>query len=234
MFPLRDNAPRDTFPLVTLLLICVNSLIFVYQFSLYMSSPPAAEAFVETYGAIPLRAAEALAGHYPLLEGVGPLFTSIFLHGGWFHLLGNMWFLWIFGDNIEDQLGHFPYLVFYLVCGLCASLAHFAANPESTLPSLGASGAIAGVMGAYMVRFPTARIVTLIWILFFVTTIEVPAVLMLFYWFALQFLSGAGSFGETSASGGVAWWAHIGGFVAGASLIWLWPRRRRYRRVYHY
>jgi membrane associated rhomboid family serine protease len=234
MFPIRDDAPRGSFPFVTLLLICVNSLVFAYQFSLWMASPEAADSFVETFGAIPLRATAAMAGHYPLLDGVGPLFTSIFLHGGPLHLLGNMWFLWIFGDNVEDDLGHFRYLLFYIVCGLLASLAHFFANPESTIPAVGASGAIAGVMGAYMVRFPTARIVTLIWIVFFVTTIEVPAILMLFYWFALQFLSGAGSSGE-AASGGVAWWAHVGGFVAGAVLVWVFrPRRRRARRVYHY
>ena len=234
MFPLRDDAPRGAFPFVTLLLICVNSLIFAYQFSLWMASPAAADGFVVTFGAIPMRATAAMAGNYPLLEGVGPLFTSIFLHGGPLHLVGNMWFLWIFGDNVEDELGHFSYLVFYLACGLFASLAHFFAKPESTIPAVDASGAIAGVMGAYMVRFPTARIVTLIWIVFFVTTIEVPAIVMLFYWFALQFLSGAGSAGE-AASGGVAWWAHVGGFVAGAVLVWVFrPRRRRARRVYHY
>ena len=230
MFPIRDDAPRGGFPFVTLLLISINSLIFAYQFSLWMVSPVAAAGFVETFGTIPLRVTMALGGHYPLLEGLSSLFTSIFLHGGWFHLLGNMWFLWIFGDNVEYDLGHFTYLVFYLTCGLAASLAHFATNPESSIPSVGASGAIAGVMGAYMVRFPMARIVTLIWILFFVTTIEVRAIFMLFYWFAIQFVSGAGTYGST-ASGGVAWWAHIGGFVAGAILIWFRPRRRRYQRV---
>ncbi len=234
MFPLRDDAPRSSFPVFTFLLIGINTAIFLFQFSLLLESPPAAEAFVETFGAIPLRTTAALAGHYPVVPGVAPMFTSIFLHGGWFHLIGNMWFLWIFGDNVEDDLGHFPYLIFYLACGLAASIAHYAANPESTLPSVGASGAIAGVMGAYMVRFPTARIVTLVWILFFVTTIEVPAIFMLFYWFVIQFVSGAATYGDSSTMGGVAWWAHIGGFVAGAILVWFRPRRRTYRRVYHY
>jgi len=234
MFPIRDDAPRWSFPYITLLLIGVNVAIFLYQFALLLDSPQLGEAFVETFGAIPLRASASLEGRYPLLPGVGPLFTSIFLHGGLFHLVGNMWFLWIFGDNVEDELGHFPYLLFYLGCGVLASLAHFFANPDSTIPSVGASGAIAGVMGAYMVRFPTARIVTLVWILFFITTIEVPAVLMLFYWFAIQFLSGAATYGDLNSTGGVAWWAHIGGFAAGAILIWFRPRRRRYGRAYDY
>ncbi len=136
------------------------------------------------------------------------------------------------GDNIEDELGHFAYLAFYLGCGLLASLAHFFANPHSTIPAVGASGAIAGVMGAYMIRFPWARVVTLIPLFFFLTTIEVPAILMLFYWFAIQFFSGAMSLGQDSM-GGVAWWAHIGGFVAGAILIWSRPRRRRLRQAYY-
>jgi membrane associated rhomboid family serine protease len=233
MIPLRDDAPRFSYPGVTLVLILVNVAVFLYQVSLAVAGPEAHQVFVETYGAIPLRTAHALAGRYPFVDGVAPIFTSIFLHGGWFHLIGNMWFLWIFGDNIEDELGHFPYLVFYIACGLAASLAHFFANPTSTVPAVGASGAIAGVMGAYLVRFPWARIVTLIPIFFFFTTVEIPAVLMLFYWFLIQFVSGAATFGQSSM-GGVAWWAHIGGFVTGAALIWSRPRRRRLRRPYYY
>ena len=155
MFPLRDDAPRFGTPFITLALIVVNVAIFVYQFSLAIESPGAQQTFVETFGAIPLRAEQALAGRYPLIEGIGPVFTSIFLHGGWLHLIGNMWFLWIFGDNVEDELGHFTYLLFYLACGLLASLAHILANPESTVPAVGASGAIAGVMGAYLVLCPS-------------------------------------------------------------------------------
>ncbi|HUG81817.1 MAG TPA: rhomboid family intramembrane serine protease [Bryobacterales bacterium] len=233
MFPIRDDAPRFGTPFVTVALIAVNIAVFLYQFSLAIESPGAQQTFIETFGAIPLRAEHALAGRYPLLQGVGPVFTSIFLHGGWFHLIGNMWFLWIFGDNVEDELGHFAYLLFYLACGLVASAAHIWANPESAIPAVGASGAIAGVMGAYLMRFPHARIVTLVWIVFFVTTIEVPAVLMLAYWFFIQFASGAAETGAGD-SGGVAWWAHVGGFVAGAILIWTRPRRRRRQRKYQY
>ena len=215
------------------MLVLINVAVFFYQVYLGTVSSRAQMTFVEDFGAIPLRAGYALAGKYPLVDGLAPIVTSIFLHGGWLHLIGNMWFLWIFGDNIEDELGHFPYLLFYVGCGLLASLAHVVANPQSTIPAVGASGAIAGVMGAYMVRFPWARIVTLVPIFFFFTTIEIPAVVMLFYWFAIQFFSGAASFGAES-SGGVAWWAHIGGFVAGAALIWSRPRRRRYRRLHSY
>ena len=232
MIPLRDDAPRWGFPYVTVVLIVFNVAVFLYQWSLNIVSADAGQAFVETFGAIPLRVLAAATGRYPLVEGIAPLFTSIFLHGGWFHLIGNMWFLWIFGDNIEDELGHFSYLAFYLGCGLLASMAHFFANPHSTIPTVGASGAIAGVMGAYMIRFPWSRIVTLIPLFFFFTTIEVPAILILFYWFAIQFFSGAMSFGQASM-GGVAWWAHIGGFVAGAILIWSRPRRRRLRQAYY-
>jgi len=233
MFPIRDDAPRSGTPVVTFLLIAVNVAVFIYQFSLAMEAPEAQKAFVETFGAIPLRAEHALAGRYPLIEGIGPIFTSTFLHGGWMHLIGNMWFLWIFGDNIEDELGHLTYLLFYLACGFVASVTHIVANLNSVIPAVGASGAIAGVMGAYLVRFPYARIVTLVWILFFITTIEVPAALMLVYWFFLQFVSGAAEAGMGD-SGGVAWWAHVGGFIAGAGLIWSRPRRRRYYRRYHY
>jgi len=233
MFPIRDDAPHFGTPFVTVALIAVNVTVFLYQFSLAVESPGAQQAFVETFGAIPLRTEQAFAGRYPLIAGIGPIFTSIFLHGGWLHLIGNMWFLWIFGDNVEDELGHLAYLLFYLGCGLLASTAHILANPTSVIPAVGASGAIAGVMGAYLVRFPYARIVTLVWVFVFVTTIEVPAVLMLVYWFAIQFASGAAETGA-SDTGGVAWWAHVGGFVAGAILIWSRPRRRRLRRTYHH
>ncbi len=233
MIPLRDDAPRLGFPYVTLGLIAINVVVFLYQLSLHFESPPAAEALVQTFGSIPLRTQRALAGHYPLAEGLAPLFTSMFLHGGVLHLLGNMWFLWIFGDNVEDELGHGTYLGFYLGCGLVASLAQFAADPSSTVPAVGASGAISGVMGAYVVRFPWARIVMLVPIVIIFFTVEVPALFMLVYWFLIQFMSGAASAGDPSA-GGVAWWAHIGGFVAGAILIWSRPKRRRYRRRYYY
>jgi membrane associated rhomboid family serine protease len=232
MIPIRDDAPRWGFPFVTIALIAANVLVFLYQTSLFIESPQQAEVFVQVYGAIPLRAFRALTGHYPVVDGLAPVFTSMFLHGGLMHLLGNMWFLWIFGDNIEDELGHFSYLLFYLACGLAAWLAHFSTDPASVVPAVGASGAISGVMGAYVVRFPWARIVVLIPIIIVFTTIEVPALVMLLYWFLIQFFSGAAEYGQ-QAGAGVAWFAHVGGFVAGAILIWSRPRRRRQRRAYH-
>jgi membrane associated rhomboid family serine protease len=150
----------------------------------------------------------------------------MFLHAGWMHLIGNMWYLWIFGDNVEDRLGHFNFLLFYLLCGLAAGVVHTAANLDSTVPSLGASGAIAGVLGAYAVSYPFARVLTLVPIVFFFQVIEVPAIIILGLWFLLQFLSGASSITTSqAASGGVAWWAHIGGFIAGILLLAVFPKR---------
>jgi membrane associated rhomboid family serine protease len=155
----------------------------------------------------------------------------MFLHGGWLHLLGNMWFLWIFGDNIEDILGHGKYLLFYLLCGAAAAMTHIFFNPLSRVPTIGASGAIAGVMGAYMLKFPRSRILTLVPIIFFFTTIEVPAFFMLIYWFVIQLFNGVGSIGYSHVSqGGTAFFAHVGGFVAGIVLINLMGARQRYSR----
>ena len=203
MIPLRDDAPRWSFPGVTVTLILVNCAIFLYESALLSRSVYLGELFMQTYGVVPARVLAAVNGEYPLIEGVAPLFTSIFLHAGWLHLIGNMWFLWIFGDNVEDELGHFPFLVFYIACGVIASLAHIFSGPSSTVPAVGASGAIAGVMGAYLIRFPTARVVTLIPFFLFFTTVEIPAFVMLFYWLAIQFLSGTMTLGEASAGGGV-------------------------------
>ncbi len=231
MIPLRDDAPRWSYPGVTLVLILINCAVFLYESALLAQSARLGEMFINTYGAIPARVLAAVNGEYPLIEGVAPIFTSIFLHGGWLHLIGNMWFLWVFGDNVEDELGHFPYLVFYIACGVIASLAHIFSGPDSAVPVVGASGAIVGVMGAYLIRFPMARIVTLIPLFLFFTTVEIPAFVMLFYWLGIQLLSGTMTLGEAS-TGGVAWWAHVGGFAAGALLIWSRPRRRRYRKLY--
>ena len=156
----------------------------------------------------------------------------MFLHGGWMHVLGNMWFLWIFGDNIEDLLGSARYLLFYLLCGTAAAMAQFMADPGSRVPMVGASGAIAGVMGAYMVKFPHSRIHTLVFIFFFITTVELPAWLMLIYWFFINLFSGVGTIGYSHASqgGGVAFLAHVGGFLAGIALIYLLAPRRPYNR----
>ena len=157
--------------------------------------------------------------------------TSMFLHGGWMHLIGNMWFLWVYGDNVEDVLGHGKYLLFYLLCGIVAAATQFAISPDSRVPVLGASGAIAGVMGAYLLKFPQSRILTLLPLFIFWTTIELPAWLILVYWFVLQFFSGVGSIGYAQSSqGGVAFFAHVGGFLAGMLLISLMGTRQRYRR----
>jgi membrane associated rhomboid family serine protease len=153
----------------------------------------------------------------------------MFLHGGWMHLIGNMWFLWVFGDNIEDILGHGKFIVFYLLCGLAASALQIAVMPDSRVPNIGASGAISGVMGAYLVKFPQARITTLITLIVFFTTVDLPAWIVLAYWFVVQFFSGVGSVGSSHVNeGGVAWFAHIGGFLAGIALIKLLRARPAY------
>jgi membrane associated rhomboid family serine protease len=201
---------------VTLALIAVNLLVFVFEYSL---GSPTLNAFIEYYGLVP--------DHFQ----VSRVFTSMFLHGGWLHVLLNMWFLWIFGDNIEDLLGHAKYLVFYLLCGAVAGLGQVIANPYSTVPMVGASGAIAGVMGAYLIKFPRARILTLVFVVFFITTIEIPAPIMLVYWFVTQLFSGFGSIAQTHISqGGTAFFAHIGGFVAGIVLVKLMGATGQYNR----
>jgi membrane associated rhomboid family serine protease len=214
MFPLRDTQPSYSKPVVTILLIVVNILIFLFEFSL---DPYAQNDFINAYGLIPDQF------HF------SNIITSMFLHGGWMHVLGNMWFLWIFGDNIEDILGHGKYILFYLLCGVVAALAQVAVSPNSRIPTVGASGAIAGVMGAYMIKFPQSRILSLVTIVVFFTTIEVPAWVMLIYWFVIQFFSGVGTLGVNQASqGGVAFFAHIGGFIAGIVLISVMGPRQPY------
>jgi len=218
MIPLRDSQPSYSKPLVTVSLIVVNVFLFLYELSLDRFS---LNHFIAVYGLVPDR------------FQFSDLFTSMFLHGGWMHLIGNMWFLWIYGDNVEDILGHGKYLLFYLACGALAGLTHVLTNPYSRVPTIGASGAIAGVMGAYMIKFPHSRILTLIPILVFFTTVEVPAVLILMYWMAIQFFSGVGSIGYSHLQqGGVAWFAHIGGFLAGMALVNLFRPKPRYRRRY--
>lgn len=212
MIPLKDTTPRRSVPIVTLLLIAVNVVVFAYQILL----PPAAgEAFVRTYALVPSKIPLALGGrHYSLQEAFLPLFTSMFLHGGFLHILGNMWFLWIFGGNVEDRLGSFPYLIFYLVCGIGSGVSQLLFSWGSRIPSLGASGAISGVLGAYLVFFPGSRILTLIPLFIIFFTARIPAIIFIGLWFLGQFLSGVGSLGATN-SGGIAWWAHIGGFLIG-------------------
>ncbi len=189
-------------------------MVFLYELSL---EPFSRNQFIAEYALIPSR--------FHLLD----LFTSMFLHGGWMHLIGNMWFLWIYGDNVEDVLGHAKYLGFYLACGLAAGLVHLLVNAGSRLPTIGASGAIAGVMGAYLIKFPHSKILTLVPIFFFITTFELPATWILVYWFVLQLFSGFGEIGYSHLSqGGTAWFAHIGGFLTGIVLIKIMKTRERF------
>ena len=216
MIPLRDSEPSSSRPVVTVLLIAVNIAVFFYEISL---DPFSRNHLIAVYGMVPDR-----------LDPVS-LATSMFLHGGWLHIVGNMWFLWIFGDNVEDILGHWKFLLFYLLCGVAAGMAHVLLNPFSRIPTVGASGAIAGVMGAYLVKFPRARITTLVPLVVFLTTFELPAAAVLLYWFVIQFFSGVGSIAYSHQSaGGVAWFAHVGGFLAGILLIYILPKRERYGR----
>jgi hypothetical protein len=213
MIPIRDTIPSSRVPVVNYALIGANVAVFLYQLSLGDGLLP----FVERHAVIPAR---LLAdGFPPARELLTPL-TAMFLHGGWLHMLGNVLYLYIFGDNVEDTLGHGAFLAFYLVCGVASFGAQILFHPTSAVPNLGASGAIAGVLGAYFVRFPRARVVTLLPLFVVFTLVEIPAVVFLGLWFLFQFLSGAVSIGRASAtSGGVAWWAHIGGFVVGALLM---------------
>ena len=216
MIPLRDRNPSGSFPAVTLLLILINVFVFIYEVQL----GPAITAFLARHALVPAAVTGSLRyGSISLGDTVAPFFTSMFLHGGWLHLITNMWFLWIFGDNVEDVLGKFRYLLFYFLCGLAAAVTHFLIQPGSTLPVVGASGAIAGVLGAYAVLFPGARVVTLVPVFFFLQVMELPALLLLAYWFVLQILSGSIEGIAPTSGGGVAWWAHVGGFLAGVLLV---------------
>lgn len=217
MIPLRSSERHYTPSTVTLILILINVLVFVYELTL---SRYGLNRFIGTYGMVPDRF------HW------SQLLTSMFIHGGFMHILGNMWFLWVFGRGIEDLLGHGRFVVFYLVCGVIAGLIQMLVNPSSPIPTVGASGAIAGVMGGYLVKFPRARVVTLIFLFIFITTVDLPAFVLLLYWFAIQFFSGfEASIADSQAWQGsdVAYFAHIGGFLAGMGLIMLLPTRQRYR-----
>jgi membrane associated rhomboid family serine protease len=231
MIPLRDDQPTFSTPFVNYFLIVLNVVVFLWELSVGMQSQRALNSFMMEFGVVPRHTLAVLTGHSydSLATAILPLFTGMFLHASFLHVAGNMLFLWIFGDNVEDYLGHFTYLVFYLLSGLAAGATHILLNQASRLPSIGASGAIAGVMGAYFILYPRARV--LVWfppIFLF----HVPAWLMLGYWFLVNFLSGtATAITETSqTSGGVAFWAHIGGFVAGVLMINVFRERpHRYR-----
>lgn len=218
MIPLRDTQPSYTTPIVTIGIIVVNFVVFFFELSL---DPFSRNELISVFGIVPR--------HFQYVD----LLTSMFLHGGWMHVIGNMWFLWIYGDNVEDILGHGKYLLFYLICGVAAGVVHVLFNAGSRMPTIGASGAIAGIMGAYLAKFPRSRILMLVPIIIFFTTFELPAVFVLIYWFLLQIFSGVGEIGYSSASqGGVAWFAHVGGFLTGYLLIRVFKTRDRFRRRY--
>jgi membrane associated rhomboid family serine protease len=216
LIPLRDIGPSRTTPVITIALIVLNVLVFLFELSLGR----AVEAFTFYFGLVP--------ADFAWLN----VFTSMFIHGGFLHIAGNMLYLWIFGDNVEDRMGHGRFLVFYLLCGVAAALAQTITEPNSTVPMIGASGAIAGVMGAYFVLYPKSRIVALVPLFFFFQIIEVPAIFFLGIWFLMQFLSGVGSIAQATRGapgGGVAFWAHVAGFVAGITGVVAFRRPERER-----
>lgn len=214
MFPIRDHNPSGRIPYVTYLLMAANIGVFLSYVGLF-NDPRALNAFFFGYAAIPARITSG--------DGFGTLISSMFLHGGWMHLAGNMLFLWVFGDNIEDEMGHVPYLIFYLAAGVVAGVMQVIAAPYSDIPTVGASGAIAGVMGSYLLLFPKARVDILLFLVIFIRIFPIPAWIMLVVWFGMQFVSGLGA---DIDGGGIAYWAHAGGFMAGLVLtLPLWLRR---------
>ncbi len=221
MIPIRDENPPQRVPVVTRTLIVLNVAAFLYQIGL----GPKVAAFMLGWGVVPERLTDAFQGLTPVPSAMLTLFTSMFLHGGWIHLVGNMWYLWIFGDNVEDEMGSLRFLGFYLAAGVVSALMHVMFNPGSPVPAVGASGAIAGVLGAYAYAFPRARVVTLVPIIFFFQIVALPALLVLGLWFVFQFFSATLFAG--GGGGGVAWWAHIGGFLFGILAMALRRRRRR-------
>ncbi len=228
MIPIRDNIPSRHAPVMTVAIIGANVLAFVYALVL---GPHDVRRLYYLFGIVPARFSHPLWAArvgFPVHD-YWPFLTSMFLHGGWLHLIGNLWTLWIFGDNVEDRMGPFRFLAFYLLCGLAAGVTHALTNPSSIVPTVGASGAIAGVMGAYFILYPRARVLTLVPILIFPLFLEVPAFVFLSIWFLAQIFSGTLSLATTSDVGGIAWWAHGGGFLAGVVLLGLFLRRERPR-----
>ncbi len=243
MIPLKDDAPRVTTPYVTYTLIAVNTLVFLLEMWIGLGGPRQLDRFIFQFGMVPARISVVLydqgyvpwnlvyqlqARYVPAAAAFVPIFTSMFLHGSWLHLIFNMLALWIFGDNVEDYAGHFRYLVLYLLSGLAAAALHTLFNFSSTVPTVGASGAIAGVMGAYFVLYPRARVLTLV-PFFFVFFVWLPAWIVLGYFFITQFLSGAATsiVAHSGGSTGIAFWAHVGGFLGGMFLVKLFPARTR-------
>lgn len=224
MIPIRDENPTHTFPLVTYLLIALNILVFIFQTLLGQAN----ESFVFQFALIPAELSSSFS-----LENISNIFTSMFMHAGLAHIGGNMLYLWIFGDNVEDRLGSVRYLIFYVLGGLIASLAHIITNPTSQIPTVGASGAIAAVLGAYLVLYPRQRVLTLIPLGFFLRLTMLPASLVLGVWFLLQFFQGVMTIGGPDV-GGVAFWAHIGGFVSGVVLSQIFKKPESSYPAYHW
>jgi membrane associated rhomboid family serine protease len=233
MFPLRDDNPTELVPFITFLIIVANVAVW-----LFVQGAGSGQVFLESlcdYGAIPGEITGSVSSGTRIDLGpgascrvgglrAGSLLTSMFMHGGWMHLIGNMWFLWVFGNNVEDSMGHVRFVVFYLLAGLLAAGAHIATDPGGSIPTVGASGAISGIMGAYMVLYPRVRVHTLVILIVIIRVIPLPAWALLLYWFFLQVAGGSVSLGR--AGGGVAFWAHIGGFVAGLALVKLFEKRK--------
>jgi len=229
MIPLRDDQPRFSTPYMNYFLVALNTAVFLFELSIGAQSHRALNGLIYQFGIVPSHFTQSMAGaaHTGLPAALLSILTSMFLHGSWLHIIGNMWVLWIFGDNIEDYLGHFAYLIFYLLCGFAAAIAHIILNSGSDVPTVGASGAIAGVMGAYFLLYPKSRVLTLVPLIVFFTFWWLPAWIVLGYWFLLQFLSGASTSIAYSNpdSGRIAFWAHVGGFIAGIIMIKVLPRR---------
>jgi membrane associated rhomboid family serine protease len=226
MIPIRDSVPARSVPVATRALILVNVIVFFFELGLPRDS---VEQFFYLFGLVPKRFTDpdwAASIGFPI-GTYWPILTHQFLHAGWLHILANMWTLWIFGDNVEDRMGPVRFTIFYLTCGTVAGLTQLLINPDSMLPSVGASGAIAGVLGAYLLFFPTARLVVMFPIFFFPFFFEVPAVFYLAIWFFGQLFSGTLALAGPQQVGGIAWWAHIGGFIGGMLLCWLFVRRDR-------
>jgi len=236
MFPIRDTIPRRNPPIATWIIILVNSLVFLAELSM---SDYTLERVSYLFGLVPARYTHVewaqLVG-FPI-DDYWPFLTSMFLHSGWLHIIGNMWSLWIFGDNVEDRMGPIRFVIFYLLCGIAAGVVHCYVNADSTIPAVGASGAIAGVMGAYFFLFPLARIIVMVPIFIFPFFFELPAVIFIGFWALTQFFSGTLALGHPGEVGGVAWWAHVGGFATGIVLQFFFVKRgdaytRPYRDQY--
>ncbi len=234
MLPLKDDVPSRSVPFVTVGLIALNILVFLYQLSLELGDDRvagrAAQAFVFEFGLIPCRLTGVCPGAGDFPSPVVTIFTSMFLHGGLFHIFGNMLYLWIFGDNVEDTLGHGRFLGFYLASGVAAALTQTLMGPSSSIPMIGASGAVSGVLGAYLLLFPRAGVLTLLVFGFFIRIVRIPALIVLGFWIVVQFLNGIVTFGTATVrgepQGGVAFFAHIGGFLAGILLLYVLKPRR--------